>query len=75
MKRCMDDYAEVEIDTIHLEGSFLDYLVEHAASIELAVVGSARTGELQELLGAPGALALRDSDFSLLVVGLERPGR
>lgn len=75
MKRCMDDYAEVEIDTFHLEGSFLDYLVEHAASIELAVVGSARTGELQELLGAPGAQALRDSDFSLLVVGLERPGR
>jgi nucleotide-binding universal stress UspA family protein len=74
MKRCMDDYAEVEIEIDHLEGSFLDYLVEHAASIELAVVGAARTGELQELLGAPGALALRDSDFSLLVGGLERPG-
>jgi hypothetical protein len=38
------------------------------------VVGSARTGKLQELLGANGALALRDSDFSLLVVGRERPG-
>lgn len=75
MKRCLDDYAEVEIDTFHLEGSFLDYLVEHAASIELAVVGSARTAELQELLGAPGAAALRDSDFSLLVVGFERPDR
>jgi nucleotide-binding universal stress UspA family protein len=75
MKRCMETYPEVEIDSFHLEGSFLDYLVEHAASIELAVVGSAPTGELRELLGARGALALRDSDFSLLVVGLERPGR
>ena len=75
LKRCMDNYPEVEIDTLVLEGSFLDYLVEHAASIQLAVVGAARTGEVQQLLGAAGALALRASDFSLLVVGLERPGR
>jgi nucleotide-binding universal stress UspA family protein len=75
MKRCMETYPEVEIDTVRLEGSLLDYLAEHAASVELAVVGSAQTGELRELLGAHGALALRDSDFSLLVVGLERPGR
>lgn len=75
MKRCIDDYADVEIDSIHPEGSFLAYLVEHAASIELAVVGAAQTVELHALLGDPGAMALRESDFSLLVVGLERPGR
>jgi nucleotide-binding universal stress UspA family protein len=75
LKRCMDNYPEVEIDTVVLEGSFLDYLVEHAASIQLVMVGAARTGDVQQLLGAPGALALRDSDFSLLVVGLKRPGR
>lgn len=75
MKRCMDDYADIEIDTFHSERSFLAYLVEHAASIELAVLGAARTDELQELLGDPGARALRETDFSLLVVGLERPGR
>jgi hypothetical protein len=71
----MDNYPEVEIDTILLEGPFLEYLVEHAASIQLAMVGAAQTGELQQLLGAAGTLALRNSDFSLLVVGLERPGR
>ncbi|HEY2502984.1 MAG TPA: universal stress protein [Mycobacterium sp.] len=75
LKRCMDNYPEVEIDTVILEGSFLDYLVEHAASIQLVMVGAARTDDVQRLLGAPGALALRDSDFSLLVVGLKRPGR
>jgi len=74
LKRCMDNYPEVEIDTILLEGPFLDYLVEHAASIQLAMVGAAQTGEVQQLLGAAGA-ALRNSDFSLLVVGLVRPGR
>lgn len=75
MKRCMDNYPEVEIDTVVLEGSFLDYLAEHAASIQLVMVGAARTGEVQQLLGAAGTPALRDSDCSLLVVGLERPGR
>jgi len=75
VKHCIDNYPEVEIDTVLLEGSFLDYLVEHGAPIQLVVVGAARTDELQQLLGAPGALALRNSDFSLLVVGLERPGR
>ena len=34
---------------------FLDYLAEHAASIQLAMVGAARTGEVQQL---PGPLAL-----------------
>jgi nucleotide-binding universal stress UspA family protein len=75
LKRCMDTYPEVKIDTVLLEGSFLDYLVEHATSIQLVMVGAARTGEVQQLLGGAGAHALRDSDFSLLVVGLQRPGR
>jgi nucleotide-binding universal stress UspA family protein len=75
LKRWMDNYPEVDIDTVVLEGSFPDYLVEHAASIQLVMVGAARTGDVQQLLGAPGALALRDTDFCLLVVGLKRPGR
>ena len=75
LKRCMDSYPEVEIDTVVLEGSFLDYLVEQAASIKLVMVGAARTGDVEQLLGAAGTLALRYSDFSLLVVGLKRPGR
>jgi nucleotide-binding universal stress UspA family protein len=75
LKRCIDSYPEVKIDTAPLEGSFLDYLVEHAASIQLVMLGAARTGDVRQLLGAPCALDLRDSDFSLLVVGLERPGR
>jgi nucleotide-binding universal stress UspA family protein len=75
LKRCMDNCPEVEIDTVLLQNSFLDYVVEHAAPIQLVMLGAARTGELQQLLGAAATHALRDSDFSLLVVGLERPGR
>jgi nucleotide-binding universal stress UspA family protein len=75
LRRLSDDYPEVDIETISLEGSFFDYLAENAASIQLVMVSSARTGEVQELLGSPGALALSHSDSSLLIVGLQRPGR
>ncbi|MGB9225577.1 universal stress protein [Mycobacterium sp.] len=75
MKRCIDNYPEIEIDNALLEGSLVDYLAEHSASIQLAVVGAAQTGELQQLFGPAGGRALRNTDFSLLVVGLERPGR
>ncbi len=43
----MDNYPEVEIDTAVLEGPFVDYLAEHAASIQLVMVGAAQTGEVQ----------------------------
>lgn len=75
MKRCTDSYPEVEIDTVHLQASPVDYLTAHAEAIQLVVVGAAQTAAIEQLLGAPGAEALRDSDLSLLVVGFRRPGR
>jgi len=72
---CMHDYPEVEVRTVRLDGSFVEYLAQHAASIQLAMIGSAQTGEVEQLLGDAGATALRDSDFDLAVVGLQRPGR
>ena len=53
----------------------MDHLAEHAAAIQLVMIGAARTGEVRQLLGAAGAHALRGTDFSLLVVGFARPGR
>jgi hypothetical protein len=71
----MQDYPEVEDRTVRMDGSFVDYLAQHAASTQLAMIGSAQTGEVEQLLGDAGATALRDSDFNLAVVGLQRPGR
>jgi nucleotide-binding universal stress UspA family protein len=73
--RCRDGYPDVHVDAAVLQGSFRDYLAEHAAFIQLVMVGVTRTAEVQQLLGPDGAPALRDSDFSLLIVGSERPGR
>jgi nucleotide-binding universal stress UspA family protein len=72
---CMHDFPEVEVRTVRLDGSFVDYLAQHAATIQLAMIGAAQTGEVQQLLGDAGATALQDSDFNLAVVGLQRPGR
>ncbi len=75
LARCLDGYPDVHVDTVALRGLFRDYLAEQAASIQLAMVGAARTAEVRQLLGPDGAPALRGSDFSLLIVGPERPGR
>ncbi|MEZ0351555.1 universal stress protein [Mycobacterium sp. pR1184] len=75
LKRCTDNYPEVEFDTVHLQASLVDYLAVHAEAIQLIVVGAAQTAAIEQLLGAPGAEALRESDLSLLVVGFKRPGR
>ncbi len=74
LQRAEHDYPELEIDTVPLEGSFLDDVATHAASTRLVMISSARTREMQQLLGADGELALRGSDCSLIVVGLERLG-
>lgn len=73
--RCLDGYPDVHVDTVALHGLFRDYLAEHAAFIQLVMVGAARTAEVRQLLGRDGAPALRGSDFSLLIVGPDRPGR
>jgi nucleotide-binding universal stress UspA family protein len=70
LRQCRDNHPDVEVDTVLLEGSFLDYLAEHATSIQLLVIGSGRSGEVHQLLGDPGALVLRNSGFSMLVVRL-----
>ncbi|WP_407686858.1 universal stress protein [Mycobacterium sp. HUMS_1102779] len=73
--RCLDGYPDVHVDTAVPHGPFRDYLAEHAAFVQLVMVSAARTAEVRQLLGPDGAPALRNSDFSLLVVGPERPGR
>jgi len=63
-----DNYPDVKVDTVLLEGSFVDYLAEHATSIQLVTLGANRSGEVQQLLGDRGALILRNSGFSMLLV-------
>jgi nucleotide-binding universal stress UspA family protein len=45
LKHCKDNYPNVEITIVLLQGSFVDYLAEHATSIQLFMIGSSRSGE------------------------------
>lgn len=64
----MPRYPEVEVRTVVVYGTFLNYLTEHAKTIQFVVVGGTHAREVQQLVGPAGALALRCSDFSFLVV-------
>lgn len=74
LRRATHDHPELEIESVCLDGSFLDYVATQVASIELIMVSSGRTHEMQQLLGADGELALSGNDCSLLIVGLDRLG-
>ena len=60
-------YPEVAVRTVTAYGTFLTYLAEHANSIQLVIVGATQACEVGQLVDSTGAIALRDSDFSLLV--------
>jgi nucleotide-binding universal stress UspA family protein len=60
-------YPEVHVRTIAAYGPLLNYLAEHASSIQLVIVGATQTHEVQQLVSPAADPALRDSDFALLV--------
>lgn len=75
LNRCLENYPDIATDTVVLDGAVADYLGEHAADIQLVVVGAAQTSAVEQLLADFDAAALRNTDFSVLVVGFTRPGR
>lgn len=60
-------YPQVDITPIRFRGEVLDYIAEHADSIQLVVSGRGRPGGISALVGAPGNAALRDTDCSILI--------
>jgi nucleotide-binding universal stress UspA family protein len=64
---CTPHYPEVHVRTVAAYGTFLNYLTEHAKTIQLVVVGATQISEVQRLIGPTADHALRHSDFALLV--------
>ncbi|MBX7435339.1 universal stress protein [Mycobacterium sp. Y57] len=60
-------YPQLDIAWVQMHGDTLDYLADHAASIQLLVTGRGRPGGIAPLVNAPGNAALRDTDCSILV--------
>lgn len=65
-------YPDLDVRPVAVHGSMLHYLVRHAASIQLIVVGARNTGSVGNLLGPTGMTALHDTDCSVLVVDRQR---
>ena len=61
-------YPKVRVRSVAAYNTFLNYLTEQAATIQLVVVGATQTDEVQQLVGPAADHALRHSDFALLVV-------
>ena len=65
-------YPDLDVLPVAVRGSGLSYLADHAAAIQLVVVGARNTAAVTELLEPPGLAALHDTDCSILVVDPQR---
>lgn len=61
-------YPDLQIESIAVHGSILEYLAKNAADMQLLVVGARDPHRVSELCGPAGYAAIGDCDCVLLVV-------
>ena len=61
-------YPDLEVKSVVVHGSTLNYLAKNADSMQLVVVGAHDRHHVDELVGPAGNAALRDTDSSVLIV-------
>ena len=61
-------YPEIDISSVTLDGTIVDYLAEHAPSVELVVVGADDPGRVDGGGAPAGHRLLSDTDSSVLIV-------
>jgi nucleotide-binding universal stress UspA family protein len=60
-------YPDLDLRSVAVHGSAVNYLAKHAADIQLVVVGCDDRSDVGDLLGPTGSAALHDTDCSLLI--------
>jgi nucleotide-binding universal stress UspA family protein len=60
-------YPDLDLRSVAVNGSAVNYLAKHAADIQLVVMGCADRSDVGDLLGPTGSAALHDTDCSLLI--------
>jgi nucleotide-binding universal stress UspA family protein len=65
-------YPDLDLRSVAVNGSAVNYLAKHAADIQLVVVGCGDRGDVDDLLGPTGSAALHDTDCSLLICDRHR---
>ncbi|MFZ0717419.1 universal stress protein [Mycobacterium sp.] len=61
-------YPHVEVESVVVYGSLLDYLARNHRSARLVIVGASNRPHLRELFGPIGTAMLQDANSSLLIV-------
>ena len=60
-------HPDLDVHAVAVHGSILNYVVDHAESIQLLVVARDRVHGINELVGPPGRGALRNANCSVLI--------
>lgn len=60
-------YPDLDVHSVAVHGSLLDYLSRHAKSTQLVIVGHGRALGVAEMIGPPSYAALQDTSCSVLV--------
>ncbi len=68
LSRWIHHYPGLDLQTVALHGSVIDYLAENIDSVQLIVVSARDHHTVQELVGPSGTAALRHTNCSVLVV-------
>jgi len=61
-------YPDLEVKSVVVHGSILNYLAKNAGSAQLVVVGAYDCHHVDELVGPTGNAALHNTDCSMLIV-------
>lgn len=67
LSRWTHHHPDLDVQSVALRGSVVDYLQENVESVQLVVVGAREHRTLRELLGPSGSAALRHTNCSVLV--------
>ncbi|MFZ0834856.1 MAG: universal stress protein [Mycobacterium sp.] len=68
LSRWTHEYPDLDVQSVALRGTVVDYLSENADSVQLVVIGARDHRTVRELFGPSGSAALRHTNCSVLVV-------
>lgn len=61
-------HPELEVESLQVRGSLLDYVAENSGSVQLVVVGARDVADVEQLVGPMSNAVLHNSECSVLIV-------
>jgi len=65
-------YPELQVESVAVDGSLLDYLAENSRSVQLVVVCAGDNADVEQRVGPIGSAVLHNSNCSVLIVDPRR---